>query len=58
MWQFIISGYIPGTNLQIGFELFAHIAAVFALYYLGKQIYKSEKNIQKNQTDSINAKTI
>lgn len=29
MWQFIISGYVPGTDIQITFDTIASIAGLF-----------------------------
>lgn len=31
MWQFIISGYVPGTDLQITFDIIATFGAAFVL---------------------------
>ena len=52
MWQFIISGYIPGTDLQITFDVIATFAlsAFTALAILSaikhrKQINKEIKKI-------------
>lgn len=37
MWQFIISGYVPGTDFQITFEMFE----LFILFLLGGAVLYS-----------------
>jgi hypothetical protein len=51
LWQFIISGYIPGTDLQITFDVLATFAfsALGALFVLTviKHRVKINKEIKK-----------
>lgn len=64
MWQFIISGYIPGTDLQITFDVIATFAlsALSALFVLtvikhrvkiNKEIKKIIADIEKQRISDI-----
>lgn len=41
MGDFIVGGYIPGTNLQLSFQLWLAIFAVFIAF--GRYVYKENK---------------
>jgi hypothetical protein len=43
MWQFIISGYVPGTDVQITFDIIATFASIFVFSLL--LIFAVEKRI-------------
>lgn len=62
MWQFIISGYVPGTEIQVSFEVFLMSCMLFALTaYLAVQVMKllgNTQSAQTNNTESIEAITI
>jgi NO-binding membrane sensor protein with MHYT domain len=34
MWQFIVSGYIPGTDIQVTFEMFVTFVTAFLAVFL------------------------
>ncbi len=61
MWQFIISGYVPGTEIQITFEIFATFSAVtlsfFMFWLLLRQYLKHRHYYDKlinNDSDLFN----
>lgn len=55
MWQFIISGYIPGTDLQITFDVLATFAltalGVLVLYIAIKHRVQINREINKIISD-------
>jgi hypothetical protein len=52
MWQFIILGYLPGTDIQIGYDSITRFLAVFALFYLSSLLIK-EKRYSKDQFQEL-----
>ncbi len=55
MMQFIILGYVPGTDIQIGFDTIMRAIAVIALFYLLTLEIKENKKATQKLTDLINA---
>ena len=58
MVQLIVLGYVPGTSIQITFNLLAQIAAVGVAVYLAWLLHKEEKFVQQQLINLINQKTI
>lgn len=58
MMQFIILGYVPGTEVRFTFDLLATVFYVAGLVYLSLLLYKEEKIINQNTAEAINIKTI
>jgi hypothetical protein len=58
MWQFIILGYVPGTDIQIGFDLMARLLAIATIVYLTNLMIKEKRYTRQQFIDSINQKTI
>ncbi len=42
MMQLIVLGVLPGTDIQMTFELLANIFAAIALVYLAYELYRQE----------------
>jgi hypothetical protein len=59
MWQFIISGYIPGTNYRITLDTLGIIAGIIVCMYLlrilAREIHATDS---VESASSIEAKTI
>lgn len=53
MMQFIILGYLPGTNIQINFGFLAQVCAVLTVFYLIHLILKEEKFLKQQKVDAI-----
>lgn len=58
MWQFIISGYVPGTSIQLSFDTIAQFGAIIILVYLGYMLYREEQALRTQQKNTIQGKTI
>ncbi len=62
MWQFIILGYVPGTDIQIGFDLLARFLAIVSVIFLTSLLFKEKKHSQMNSKqqniESLNQITI
>ena len=58
MEQLIILGLVPGTDIQIGFDLLARILAIATIIYLTSLMFKEKRfQFQKTQ-DTINSQSI
>ncbi len=53
MWQFIISGYVPGTELQITFDLIATFSVVFFGTVFLLVVFKRYKTIKQEIEDIV-----
>lgn len=57
MWQFIISGYIPGTTVQITFEIFLlfslSTASAFALWLLARHYHLTRQDARRLLLEKI-----
>jgi hypothetical protein len=58
MWQFIILGYVPGTDIQIGFDSLARLLAILTVFYLTMLIIKEKKILKVQFQEVINQKAI
>jgi hypothetical protein len=58
MVQFIVLGYVPGTNIQIGFDLIARLLAIATVVYLTTLLFKEKKHLKQQLIESINQKAI
>jgi hypothetical protein len=58
MWQFIILGYVPGTDIQIGFDTLARFLAIATLVYLTVLLVKEKKFLKVQFQEIINQKAI
>ena len=58
MWQFIILGYLPGTDIQIGFDSIARLLAIVALFYLSSLLVKEKRHLKNQFQDLINQKAL
>lgn len=58
MLQFMISGYIPGTERQIGFYEFIIVISLFASTYLTWLFFKERRSLQQLLIDSMLNRTI
>lgn len=58
MVQFIVLGYIPGTNIQIGFDSITRLLAIASIVYLTSLLLKEKKYLKQQLIDSINQITI
>lgn len=58
MEQLIILGLVPGTNIQIGFDLIARILAMATIIYLVSLIVKEKRITQEKFQDTINNQSI
>lgn len=47
MWQFIISGYVPGTNIQITFDMVALAASIGLLLLLVNSLLQRRIHINR-----------
>jgi hypothetical protein len=56
--QLIILGLVPGTNIQIGFDLLARIVAIATIVYLVSLMVKEKRFQYSNSQDTINNQSI
>lgn len=52
MWQFIVSGYIPGTNFQVTFVLFQLVVGIAVIVYLLYVLLKQNGQLKQNTSDT------
>ena len=52
MWQFIILGYVPGTDIQIGYDSVTRVLAITTVIYLTILLVK-EKSFRKMQFQEL-----
>jgi hypothetical protein len=58
MWQLIILGYVPGTDIQIGFDSLIRMTAIVAVIYLTARLIDEQRfDVYKTQ-ESINQKAL
>lgn len=57
MMQFIILGYVPGTEIRISFQFLATIASIIALVYLSWLLQKEEKLLRTQTSENLKSKT-
>lgn len=58
MWEFIVSGYIPGTSVQVTFETWLYaIAALAGLSLLSMLSYKAVKYVATSWRTRKNRQT-
>lgn len=55
MWQFIISGYVPGTNIQITFELLLTFSLLVLSIVASIWLFHKTKTVE-NEIRSLSAK--
>ena len=55
MVQFIVLGYIPGTDIRVNFELIAQLLAVGALVYLIWLYRKEGLYVKQRMIEAINS---
>jgi hypothetical protein len=53
MMQFIILGYIPGTSIQITFEIIAYVAAIATAALLSRLARKGERPTKQQRVNAI-----
>ena len=53
MWQFIISGYVPGTDIQITFDIIATFVGVFVASIILWVTLRRQKTIRHEINDMI-----
>lgn len=58
MWQFIVSGYLPGTNIQIGFNFLMIVALLALNVTLARKLQKTHGQQISNKLRSIRRITI
>lgn len=58
MEQLIILGLVPGTDIQIGFDLLARFLAVVTIVYLASLMVKEKRIHYGNTQDKINNQSI
>lgn len=58
MMQFLVLGYVPGTNVQIGFETIATLFLVAGLVYLLRLLHKEHSRILQRAIETIQYMTI
>ena len=58
MWQFIVSGYIPGTEVQLSFDIIAMFFLATSITYLAFRFVRNEKQLRDLVTDLIHSKTV
>jgi hypothetical protein len=58
MWQFIILGYLPGTDIQFGFDSITRLFAVLALFYLSGLLVKEKKFVKIQFQDLVDQKAL
>jgi hypothetical protein len=58
MVQFIILGYLPGTDIQIGFDSLVRLAAICAVVYLTALVLKEHRIDGQHTQEAINQKAI
>ncbi len=52
MWQFIVSGYIPGTNIQVTYDFFELIMGVLSIGYLFRALMDRNVRLKKTALDT------
>ncbi len=58
MMQFIVLGYIPGTEVQIGFDNIATMFCIVSFAYLISLLYKEKSRILTEAINKIQYLTI
>ena len=58
MWQFIILGYLPGTDIQFGFDSITRLLAVIALFYLSSLLLKEKRHLRDQFQELISQKAL
>lgn len=58
MEQLIILGLVPGTNIQIGFDLLTRIVAIATIMYLISLMVKEKRFQYSKSQDSIKNQSI
>jgi hypothetical protein len=58
MEQLIILGLVPGTDIQIGFDLLARIMAMATIIYLVSIMVKEKRFQYSKSQDTINNQSI
>ncbi|MDO8265322.1 MAG: hypothetical protein Q7T41_00085 [Candidatus Saccharibacteria bacterium] len=53
MWQFIISGYVPGTDIQINFDILATFSMSFVLFIIFRIIIKHHLIVRREINEII-----
>ncbi len=53
MWQFIISGYVPGTDVQLNFDVLATFAMSFMLFVILRIIVKHHLIVRREINEII-----
>lgn len=53
MWQFIISGYVPGTDIQINFDILATFSMSFVLFIILRIIIKHHLIVRREINEII-----
>ncbi len=53
MWQFIVSGYIPGTDIQVTFDMFASLAGLFACVALVGILIRYRSSFRHDMQNAI-----
>ena len=47
MWQFLISGYVPGTDFQVTFDTIGTICGILFILVLLRTLLKRQKTVQR-----------
>lgn len=58
MMQFIILGFVPGTELQLTFETVALFTAAFCFTMLCWLLYQDEVKLRKEIVEAVNKKAL
>ena len=58
MWQFIISGYIPGTDLQLTYETLATFFLTSSITLLVVLIARDEKKLRTEISEHLKTKAV
>ncbi len=53
MWQFIVSGYVPGTTVQITFDHVANIAAILAMLVFSAVLLREHRTFYSNIANQL-----
>jgi hypothetical protein len=53
VWQFIISGYVPGTDIQINFDILATFSMSFVLFIILRIIIKHHLIVRREINEII-----
>ena len=58
MWQFIISGYVPGTDLQLNYEVLATFFLVSGIVLLFILLAQDEKQLRREISKQAQTNTV